>query len=73
MPRPDITVYVDLDELQQLVSDLDAEVASQRKRKELDARVLGKMWTFYGHNRSPSQADVLSSTFRRARNLFRGV
>jgi len=66
-------VVIDRGELIELRDELRRETADAKRRAELDARVLGRLHTFYGHRRSNAVSTVLPAAFRRTRDLFRGL
>jgi hypothetical protein len=68
-----IEVELNRDEVEALLDELEAEAARYKKKLELDARLLGRLHTFYGHNRPSGLAPLVTSAFRRTQNILRGI
>ena len=72
MTRPTPKVTVNLAELDSLVREFIAEAAARKRRMELDAKVIGKLHTFYGA-RPPVPGQLVARSVRKLSEVIRGA
>ena len=60
------------EDIETLLDEVEREARQHRRRLELDARVLGKLHTFYGHNKPSGDPTLITAAFRRTQDLLRG-
>jgi len=68
-----IPVVIQREEIKELIEDIKRATEAHAEQLERDARLYGKMQTFYGHNRPAIKGDLAISVFRRVEDLIRGV
>ena len=61
------------EEIENLLDEISAEAQRYKLQLEMDARVMGRLHTFYGHNRPSGMSSLVTGAFRRVQDILRGA